>query len=313
MRYPLPACAALAVAVVSLTVVSAAFADSIRIGVYSRKDSPTRASTGASIAVARDRLGRATRRLPTPPASTRTPPGQDGVPGSGDTVPARPVLPEDAAILDDPTPAGGGSFWYTGDDGEPCVYVPDGTPVCYTITAGQPAASQPIQPDTVAASLARRLDLTAGRIQTSPARAALTGAPTWFWLDPAPSERTLTTTLAGETVTVTATPVIVWEFGDTTRQSGGPGVPYRPGPVPASAVVHIYQTRCLPNDRGRNPHVLPSCGENGYRVEARITWQISYRASGPITQDGTVPNRTTTTGRPFAVSEARGFLTGARP
>ena len=41
-------------------------------------------------------------------------------------------------------------------------------------------------------------------------------------------------------------------------------MPYRSGPPPEGAIVHIYETRCLPGDEGRNPYVLGSCGSNGY-------------------------------------------------
>ena len=86
--------------------------------------------------------------------------------------------------------------------------------------------------------------------------------------------------------------------------SGGPGRPYRPGPPPADAVLHLYETRCLPGDQGRNPYVLGSCGSSGYGVEAVVAWRISYSASGPIDASGTLPTRTTATS--IAVSGERG-------
>jgi hypothetical protein len=88
-------------------------------------------------------------------------------------------------------------------------------------------------------------------------------------------------------------------------------VPYQPGAVPASAITHTYETRCLPGDQGHDPYVLSSCGGSGYQLTASVNWQISYQASGSITETGTLPARTTSSSVDYAVSEARAFLTGA--
>lgn len=166
-----------------------------------------------------------------------------------------------------------------------------------------------LDPAAIAASIADRLALLPGRIQTSPRVTGLTGAVSWFWLDPAPRREELTVSLAGQTVTVVAEPDgIEWRFGDGAELAGGAGHPYRPGPPLAEAIVHRYETRCLPGDQGRNPYVLASCGSRGYRIEAVIVWRISFTASGPVDANGTLPSRTTATSRPYPVSEARGFL-----
>jgi hypothetical protein len=123
----------------------------------------------------------------------------------------------------------------------------------------------------------------------------------------------LTVTLAGETVTVTAEPIVVdWRFGDGARVVGGKGLPYRAGPPPEGAIVHVYETRCLPDDPGRNPYVLARCGSAGYTLEAIVAWRISYVASGPIDASGTLPTRTTAAETVYPVSEARGFLIPGR-
>ena len=115
---------------------------------------------------------------------------------------------------------------------------------------------------------------------------------------------------AGETVTVTAEPnAIEWRFGDGVELAGGPGRPYRAGPPPAGAVLHLYETRCLPGDQGQNPYVLPSCSSTGYPVDAIIVWRITFSARGPIDSTGALPTRTTATSIAYPVSEARGFLT----
>jgi hypothetical protein len=138
----------------------------------------------------------------------------------------------------------------------------------------------------------------------------LTGAASWFWLEPSPAASSLSIALGGEHVTVSASVSSVqWRFGDGNSRSAGPGVPYQPGSTPSGAVRHIYETRCLPGDRGHDPNVLSSCGSQGYAVTASVVWAISYQATGSITSAGALPARTTTTSTSYPVSEARAFLT----
>jgi hypothetical protein len=56
--------------------------------------------------------------------------------------------------------------------------------------------------------------------------------------------------------------------------------------------------------------VLSSCGGRGYPVAALVHWTITFEASGPIVASGSLPSRTTATGRAYPVSEARAFLVG---
>lgn len=221
-----------------------------------------------------------------------------------------PPLASDSALARDPQPFGPGSFWYPVGPGRVCIYAPGSVLPCYTLVGpGGAPGRPPLDPAAIAASIAERLTLSPGRIQTSPRGAGLTGASSWFWLDPAPRVEQLTVSLGGETVTVTAEPNRVeWRFGDGFDVSAGPGRPYRPGPPPADAVLHVYETRCLPGDQGRNPYVLGSCASTGYQLEAVVAWRISFRATGPIEASGALPTRTTATSVPYPVSEARGFL-----
>jgi hypothetical protein len=164
----------------------------------------------------------------------------------------------------------------------------------------------------LAAAAASRISLTVGSIAASPAASGdgLTGAASWFWISPTPSTRTVSVSLAGEQVTVSATASSVqWNFGDGTGLTGGPGVAYRPGTVPAGAVRHVYETRCLPGDQGHDPYVLSSCGPDGYTVEATVVWAISYVSSGPVSTAGALPARATSTSIAYPVTEARAFLT----
>jgi hypothetical protein len=136
----------------------------------------------------------------------------------------------------------------------------------------------------------------------------LTGAQSWFWLDPAPRQQSLAISLAGETVNVTADPTVVWRFGDGGSLDGGPGVPYQADASASDAITHVYDTRCLPGDQGHDPYVLASCGQGGYSVKALVVWRISYSAAGPVAGSGVLPARTTETSASYPVSESRAFL-----
>jgi hypothetical protein len=223
--------------------------------------------------------------------------------------PPFPVLSSTSPILRVQHPGGPGSFWYTDGAGHVCPYIPNSVTPCFTVVGpGTKASGGVLSPSAVAASLTRRLELTPGAIETSPARTGLTGADAWLWLDPAPRRQTLSVSLAGETVSVVADPTVEWRFGDGGSLDGGPGVPYQPGAAPANAIRHVYQTRCLPGDQGHDPYVLASCSQDGYRVEALVVWRIAYSAAGPVGETGTLPPRTTESSTPYPVSESRAFL-----
>ena len=227
--------------------------------------------------------------------------------GAGDDLPEPyPPLRADSSLAQNPRPFGPDSFWYPVSPGRVCIYAPDSVLPCYTLVGpGGPG----FDPGAIAASVADRLPLLPGRIQTSPRVAGLTGTDSWFWLDPAPRTEELTVSLAGERVTIRAEPgAVEWRFGDGIDLVGGPGRAFRTGRPPAGAVLHLYETRCLPGDQGRNPYVLGSCGSSGYGVEAVVAWRISYSASGPVEASGSLPTRTTATSIAYPVSEARGFL-----
>jgi hypothetical protein len=278
----------------------------VTLGYFSQQVNRSQAKIGGSIDLKRSAPGRE-RQASSRSTSrvARTPPKG----GAGDNLPdsyTYPRLRADSNFARNPEPFGPGSWWYTDSSGRVCIYAPSSVLPCYTLAGpGTPGAD----PGAIAASVADRLPLLPGRIRPSPQTAGLTGAVSWFWLDPAPSVEELTVTLAGETVSVRAEPsVIEWRFGDGARLRGGPGLPYRLGPPPEGAVVHVYETRCLPGDQGRNPYVLASCDPSGYGLEAVVVWRISYVASGPIDSSGALPTRTTAAGTPYPVTESRGFL-----
>lgn len=283
-----------------------ASADTIKIGVYSQKISDAHASAGAEVEVTSGGQGQPARASETRGA-TSVAIAVTAPEGSSHSYPA---LPSTSPLLADPTPLGAGTFWYSDGSSHACVYQAASSPLCYIVTSSGGGARVPaLSPAAIAAAAADRLDLVPGRIEVSPRRKGLTGAESWFWLSPAAETREVSVSVAGVTVTVVAAPSVEWRFGDGSSFSGGSGVPYRTGAPPDEAVRHVYETRCLPGDRGRNPYVLASCRDEGYRVEALVHWRISYRASGRIDESGVLPARTTETAIDYPVTEARAFLT----
>lgn len=234
----------------------------------------------------------------------------------GGTVSPYPTVTSNSPILKDPGPGG---FWYKTPGGQECLYQPNTTETALcvnVVTPGTPAApaAPPVDPTTLAASAAKQLSLGAGQISASPSANVdgLTGAASWFWLAPTPGTDTVAVTRGGEHVTVTAKQSSVdWSFGDNGTLDAGPGVPYQSGTVPAAAVTHAYQTRCLPGDQGHDPYVLASCGPDGYTITATVGWSITYTATGPVARSGALTSRTTSASVTYPVTEARGFLTSA--
>ena len=245
--------------------------DTIRLGYFSEQSGPTRAVIGARINVTSNRRG-LPGAAPTryqQPAQGSTRGGAHSTPGDvGVSLPnPYPPLRSDSRLLHKPAPLGPGSFWYPDGQSHICLYAPSSVLPCFTVVA-PPGAGAPggpaLSPAAIASSVADRLPLQAGQIHASPAGPGLTGAASWFWLDPAPAATSLSVSLAGEQVTVTAEPEgVEWHFGDGATDDGGAGVAYRPGSPPPGTVTRVFGTRCLPGDQGRNPYVLSSCGGCG--------------------------------------------------
>ena len=306
-------------AVASLAFAPITTASRIHINVlpYSQQYGPSTAAAGAGIVVDRQgqgRAGQAAHATGSTAVHSRGSSGSHVVGGATTTQPAYvyPTLPASSPSLQQTNPRGPGTFWYLDGSGHLCVYIPNASALCYTITAAgaASAAVTPITPGDIAARAAERFTLTPGQVHVSPSNAGLTGTPSWFWLDPAPTTQQGSISLGGEDVTVTATPQVDWQFGDGTATGGGAGAPYQPGAVPAAAILHTYATRCLPGDQGHDPYVLASCGGQGYQLTATVSWQISYQAAGPVAQSGTLPTRTTSSTATYPVSEVRAFLVG---
>jgi hypothetical protein len=288
-----------------LLVPLSAFASaSYQILPVSQQRGPGHASVGASVEASSQSPGNNGTPSSTPVTNSEA--------SSGPAPPAPPTLPSNSPKLANPHPYGPGSFWYPTVEGQRCAYVPASDGACFDIVKAEEAAAEepPVNPVALAEAAASRVSLASGRIEVSPSTrtAGLTGTPSWFWLEPAPpSTRTVSVAARGEHVTVTATASAVrWAFGDGSSVTGGAGVPYQPGTVPSDAVLHDYQTRCLPGDQGRDPNVLASCGPGGYTVTATLEWGVSFTAHGPVTRGGSLPTRSTATSLTYPVSEASG-------
>jgi hypothetical protein len=283
--------------------------ETVHVGAYSQEEQPHRAQIGAHIDASGARAGQASDQGATPRTQIVVVTVKTRGGAASNLPPPFPPLSTKAPILKDQHPGGPGSFWYTDTAGHACQYVPNSVTPCFTLIGpGSNSRAGPLSPAAVAQSLLRRVELAPGEIKTRPTRAGLTGAQSWFWLDPAPTRQSLSISLAGETVNVTADPTVEWRFGDGTLLDGGPGVPYRADAPASDAITHVYDTRCLPGDQGHDPYVLASCGQDGYSVEALVMWRISYSATGPVAGSGVLPARTTETSASYPVSESRAFL-----
>lgn len=300
--------ATLLVLIGSLTWAAAASAASVHIGRYSEQSGPSRASAGASVEVSAQKPGAPGHsEAPAAPAVASSPSEAESSSAAGAVI-----LTSESSGPSSVTKSNGAANTCEVRWVPPCAVPPEAPAVPARPAAGtkQPA----VNPATLATAAAGRIPLVAGSIQASPSAKAdgLTGAASWFWLSPSPAARSVTVSAGGEHVTVSAAVSEVrWSFGDGSTVAGGAGVPYQSGAVPASAVRHVYQVRCLPGDAGRDPNVLPSCGPDGYTVAASVVWAISYHATGPVSSGGVLPSRTTTSSLVYPVSEVRAFLTSS--
>ena len=280
----------------------------VKVGWYSQQVRTSRAAVGAHIQASAARAGERRDRGATPATQAVVVTVKPRGGAAANLPPPFPPLSTSAPIFKDQHPGGPGSFWYTDTAGHACQYVPNSVAPCFTLVGPGSNGAGRLSPSAVAQSLSQRVELAPGEIKTSPTGTGLTGAQSWFWLDPAPRRESLSISLAGETGNVIADPTVEWRFGDGASLDGGPGVPYQAYAADADAITHMYGTRCLPGDQSHDPYVLASCGQSGYSLEALVVWRITYSAAGPIPASGTLPARTTETSTAYPVSEARAFL-----
>jgi hypothetical protein len=189
-----------------------------------------------------------------------------------------------------------------------CTWLDDNTTDYAEVFTYQPA--EPGRPGPNLAAIARRVSdevpLTYPAPATSPAIDGdqITGLPTWLWIDPAGFE-TLTAerSLAGITVTVTATPRhVTWDLGDGTDPitCTGPGTPYQPGTDRnrTSDCSHLYQ------------HVSRDQPDGAYDASVTTTWTLDWTATtaAATVDGGTFPDIARTTTFSHTVTELQAVV-----
>lgn len=125
-------------------------------------------------------------------------------------------------------------------------------------------------------------------IGVNPATRGLTGMLTYVWYE-GPTERTVTVTLNGYTVTATAHATsFEWHMGDGhTYTTSSPGSPSNP------AVKHAYATKGTPT------------------ISVRVTWTGTYTFSaGGVTGNGSLGSVAFAGSRPYPVDEVQAVGTG---
>lgn len=184
-----------------------------------------------------------------------------------------------------------------------CTWTDTGVTDYAELFTYQPGVSGP-RLDAIARRVADQVPLEFPRPATSPAidGEQITGLPTWLWVDPGGYRSfDAEATLAGLTVTVTATPVQVsWDLGDGTDPvvCAGPGTPYDlavDDDAQHTDCSHVYR--------------YASAGETGgvYHASATTTWSLAWEASTGET--GTLPEVSRTTTFDLTVTERQAVVT----
>lgn len=135
----------------------------------------------------------------------------------------------------------------------------------------------------VAESVRNRMEVAPGNIGVRPDTRGVTGIPSLFWVDNAPSSMVQSTSAFGVTVTVTATlSDVAWSFGDGSEVlHGGLGQPW----PQRSDVRHNYR------DTG------------SFSVTASLTYLAAFTASNGA--GGQLAPITITFSRPYEVHEVQ--------
>jgi hypothetical protein len=172
---------------------------------------------------------------------------------------------------------------------------------------GGGAALAPLPPGTLAVLVREYLILPSPAIESSPAPGSLqlTQLPTWLWISHAAwVPRSKTAAAPGETVTATATPVLVsWHPGDgSTVTCDGPGIPYTSAYSPSSPSPDCGYT-----------YTQSSASQPGgaYHVTATITWDITWTGTGGA--GGALPPLFTTAVMAFRVAESQALNVSGGP
>lgn len=167
--------------------------------------------------------------------------------------------------------------------------VPDAVPTPWRLIGTRTCATEADVTPAMVLSAFRRLPLASSPLVVQPDRGwVLVNKPTVVHADRTP--QTLTTTILGTTVTITATPTsYAWDFGDgVTLTTTDPGRPW-----PDGTLTHAY-TRT-----------------GDYRIALTTTWSAVYTVGNDPTVRDVPGTATTTSTAPLSATERRSHLVGA--
>lgn len=185
-----------------------------------------------------------------------------------------------------------------------CTWLDTNTTDYAEVFTYQPGEGGP-RLDAIARRVYDEVPLVFPKPATSPAIGIdqITGLPTWLWIDAAGFDTfEAQATLAGITVTVTATPKhVAWDLGDGTAPviCAGPGTPYDPtvdDDAQTTDCSHVYQY-----DSADRP-------DGVYHASATTTWAVSWTASGGW-GGGDLPDATRTTTFDLTAAERQAVVT----
>jgi hypothetical protein len=205
-------------------------------------------------------------------------------------------------------------WWNQGEPGGRWfnVQCSDGTTYgdVYVPPAGTGVPSPVVQAGDLARSARNKLHLPEPKTGHNPARLALVGLATWWWIEPAQWRPLRQRTQAGPVwAEVTATPVsTTWDAGDGSAPvvCPGPGTPYdttQPEAGQSTDCSHTYR-----RTTADQPQTGPSVNDRFFTVTVTTSWQVTW--IGSAGSGGTLPVLTTSSTFPLAVSQRETVVTG---
>lgn len=145
-----------------------------------------------------------------------------------------------------------------------------------------------------------------------PSHTTYVGIPTWLWLDGRKWRAVASppATVAGESVTATATPTSVsWSMGDGhSTTCDGPGAPFSAADPNHPPCGYTYRV-----DSSRQPQTGTSTNDRYFTVRGTVTWSITWQCVGAACDEdsGTLPDLSINTNpQPLRVFQVETVTTG---
>jgi hypothetical protein len=205
------------------------------------------------------------------------------------------ITPHNAGVMQAAQPPGPG-HWVVRTCSGPALMP---TRILTWIPNGAPALPDP---RVLAAQALSKLTLPTPAIQSSPGGGApqTVQLPTWAWLPRALwAPLSATASVAGESVTATATPIsVTWSWGDgTSTVCSGPGTPY---------ITGVSDPAAPSPDCGHTYHQTSATGVNQqFPVTATLAWSVAWSGGGA---SGTFPNLATTATAHWTVRKIQSLI-----